>query len=431
LRSRPAFLGTAAILSLWLGAAGAPAATSESTLQVLHWWTSASERKAADVLVRRLAAEGLTWEDAAIPGGAGQGAGKVLRSRLLAGTVPEITQLIGVSIAEWAEAGLLVEFDAVAAAGNWAGVLFPTINTLVRHRGHVVAAPLGIHRINTLFVNLRVFARLGLVPPATWAEFERLAPRLQAQGVVPLAQSSEPWQVATLFENLVLAEGGVALHRELFVRLNPAAAADRRVGAALERLRALKAWMGASVPEQPWTEVVARLARGEAAMLVMGDWAKGELNAAGAVTGTDFACLPAPGTGRQHLYSVDTLSGFAADYAHAAAQDRLASTVMSPATQLEYNALKGSVPVRRDTDPAKLDACARASYAAFARDPAQLAPSLAHRMATDEASKDAIIAELQRFFADERVAPAEVQRRLAAIFRALPARTGAGPTDTR
>ena len=47
------------------------------------------------------------------------------------------------------------------------------------------------------------------------------------------------------------------------------------------------------------------------------------------------------------------------------------------------------------------------------------APSLVHRMATDEASKDAIIAVIHRYFMDETVTPAETQKRLAAMFRTL------------
>jgi glucose/mannose transport system substrate-binding protein len=405
--------------SLVLIGAAARAAAPDDALQVLHWWTSVSERKAADALAARLAAEGVTWQDAAIPGGAGQGAGKVLRSRVLAGNAPEATQIIGVSIGEWAEMGLLLELDGVAAAGHWAQALFPTIHQLIQHRRHVVAAPLGIHRINTLFYNRKLFARFRLAPPQTWAEFERAARTLKAAGIPALAQSSEPWQVAALFEVLVLAEGGPALHRELFVRHNAGAAADRRLLGALERLRTLKGWMATPVEELPWTTVVHQLAQGEAAMLVMGDWARGELSATRPGSDEDGACLPMPGTEKYHLYSVDTLTMFAADYAHMPAQEKLARLIMTPAMQAEYNAIKGSVPVRRDADMSRMDGCARASYAAFAQDAAMQVPSLVHRMATDEASKDAIIAEVHRYFVDDAVTAAQAQRRLGAIFRAL------------
>ena len=394
-------------------------AAANPSLQVLHWWTSAGERHAANVLAARLADEGITWQDAAIPGGAGLGAGKVLRSRVLAGNAPDATQIIGVSIGEWAELGLLLELDNVAGSGNWNRALFPTIRDLVRHRDHVVAAPLGIHRINTLFYNRKLFARLNLAPPANWHELEQTARRLRAAGVAPLVQSSEPWQVATLFENLVLSVSGPEYYRELFVRQSPMAVADPRLAEALQRLRAMKAWMLNPADEQPWTEAVKRFARGEAAMFVMGDWAKAELGEIGQSIDDDFACVPMPGTEKYHLYSVDTLAMFVNDYAHQAAQEKLAKVVVTPLAQQQYALAKGAVPVRRDANPAAMDSCARSSWRSFARGTAAQAPSLVHRMAADEESRDAIIAELHRYYVDDSVSPAETQRRLGGILRTL------------
>ncbi|MBY0557684.1 MAG: ABC transporter substrate-binding protein [Burkholderiaceae bacterium] len=398
-------------------AASSSSSAAPTTLQVLHWWTASSERKAANALAARMADEGLEWKDAAIPGGAGLGAGKVLKSRVLAGDAPEVTQIIGVSVAEWAELGLLLEIDNVAAAANWNAVLFPTISNLIRHRKHVVAAPLGIHRINTLFYNRSILAQHKLAPPQNWAEFQNVVLRLKAAGVQPLAQSSEAWQVAALFENLVLAESGPEFYRDLFVRRDPAAAADRRTAEALERLRTVKGWISNQLDERPWPEVVRQFARKDAAMMIMGDWAKPELVERGMVLDEDFACGTAPGTGRYHLYSVDTLTMFAGDYRHMPAQERMARLLVTPAVQAEYNQLKGAVPVRRDADVSRMDSCARASWRSFAQGAAAQAPSLVHRMATEETSRDAIIAEIHRFFLDDKATPAEAQRRLGALFR--------------
>jgi len=399
--------------------AGAPPAAS---LQVLHWWTSASERRAANLLAARLRDEGVEWKDGAIPGGAGLGAGKVLKSRVLARDSPDATQIIGASIGEWAELGLLLEFDGVASAGAWSGALFPTIYTLVQHRKHVVAAPLGIHRINTLFYDRKLFARLKLAPASNWADFERLARELRAAGVVPLVQSSEAWQVATLFENLVLAESGPEYYRDLFVRHSAPAVMDKRLIEALLRLRTMKGWMQAPA-EEAWTDAVRRFARHEAAMLVMGDWAKAELNEWGYATDDEFSCAAMPGTGKVHLYSVDTLAMFTNDYARSPAQEKLARLVATPAVQQKYNAIKGSVPVRRDADPARMDTCARDSWTTFAKGAQVQAPSLVHRMAADEESRDAIIAEVHRFFMDDSVTAQDTQRRLAAILRTFNLRT--------
>lgn len=412
-------LSTCCALLLAASVQAATVPSAPASLQVLHWWTSASERRAANVLAARLGEEGVEWKDGAIPGGAGLGAGKVLKSRVIAGNAPDATQIIGVSIGEWAELGLLLELDSVAAAGNWSNVLFPTIRTLVQHRKHVVAAPLGLHRINTLFYNRKLFARLNVTPPVTWPEFEQLARRLRAAGVVPLVQSAEPWQVATLFENLVLAESGPDYYRELFVRLSPQAATDHRLAEALGRLRIMKGWMGGPPQELPWTEVVRRFARKEGAMMIMGDWAKAELNESGYATDDEFSCAATPGTDKLHLYSVDTLAMFANDYTRQAAQEKLAKLTVTPLVQQQYNNAKGSATVRRDADPATMDSCARASWTTFAKGAPVQAPSLVHRMAADEESRDAIIAEVQRYFADDTVTAADVQKRLAAVLRTL------------
>ncbi|WP_231502023.1 ABC transporter substrate-binding protein [Herbaspirillum sp. RV1423] len=392
---------------------------SQQSLQVLHWWTSVGERKAVGVLISKLAEQNIQWRDAAIPGGAGIGAGKVLKSMVLAGHAPEVTQLNGVIFGEWADLGLLLELDNVAVQGNWQKLLFPTAWSLLNNHGHVVAAPLGIHRINNLYYNLAIFNRLGLSVPRTWDEFEQVAVKLKRAGVVPLAQSSESWQVATLFETLVLAESGPAYYRQLFVDLNQRAFADARLLHALRRLRGLKQAMSAPVRERPWTEVAREFADGDAAMFIMGDWAKGEFNAWGLNADQQFGCAAVPGTADYHLYSIDTLAMFADDYSHQPAQEVLAQIAMSPAVQSDYNKFKGAIPVWRSPDTSRMDSCAQNSWRVFSKGATYQAPSLVHRMAADETTKDAIVAELRRFFVDDQISEVETQRRLAAIARAL------------
>lgn len=387
-------------------------------LQVLHWWKSTSERKAVDVLAAKLATESVAWRDGVIPSGSGVGASIVLRSRILAGDAPEVAQLNGVLLNEWDQLGLLLDIDLIATSANWDKLLFPTVLTLIRPHGHFIAAPLGIHRINTLFFNRSLFTQLGLNPPQTWQEFETIAAKLQKQGVVPLAQSSEPWQVVSLFETLVLAEAGAAYYRELFVKKNADAFGDARLARALEHLRYLKKWMPNPVQERTWTEVTRQFADGNAAMMIMGDWAKAELNAWGLSTDTHFGCLAVPETSNYHLYDIDTLAMLANTKSFRPAQEKLARLVMSDAVQLEYNQLKGSIPVLRNPDISKMDSCNRASWKLFASGPQVQVPSLAHRMAADEVTRDAIIAEVHQYFLNNQLSTAETQRRLARIARA-------------
>lgn len=397
-----------------------PAALAQTqTLQVLHWWKSTSEHNAINVLAAKLGEESIEWKDALIPGGSGVGASIVLKSRVLANDAPQAAQLNGLAtIGEWSDLDLLRELDGVAAAGKWEKLLQPAVMTLIQRRGHVIAAPLGIHRINTLFYNRKLLAQFNIAPPRSWDEFERAAARLQQGGVVALAQSSEPWQVGTLFETLVLAEGGAGYYGDLFVRKDARAFADPRLAHALTRLRTLKKYMAAPVQERPWNEVARQLADGGAAMMVMGDFVKGELNAWGYLTDGMFGCVGAPDTAALFLYDVDTLVMLAGDSARRPTQEKLAQLVVSAATQADYNQIKGSIPVLRNPDLAKMDSWSRASWKLFARGAEVQVPSLTHRMATDEMTRDAMVAAVHRFFVDDTISVAEVQRRLGLIAAA-------------
>jgi glucose/mannose transport system substrate-binding protein len=408
--------GRALLLLVW--ASGLPVQAQMLPVDVLHWWTSASERRAADQLSAHLAANGVQWKDAVIPGGGGMAAVKVLKSRVLMGDPPDVAQLIGTTLTDWADGGLVLSLNGVAARQRWAQVMFPTVMEVVSYRSDVVAAPVGIHRINTLLYSRRIFNRLGVQPPKNWGEFEATARKLSLMGIKPLVWSDEPWQIATVFESVLLGEAGASLYRELIVQRKSSAWMDPRVERALTRLRGLRALSGDKMVEKTWTDSARELLIDGAAMMIMGDWAKGELMAWGASPDRDFGCVAVPGTATMHLYSVDTLAMLLSQRQREATQEKVAELVVALPAQLAYNRIKGSVPVRRDVDPSTLDSCARDSWETFAAPANARLPSLAHRMAADEATKDAVAQTLWRFVTDPRMETAEAQRRLAAVIRA-------------
>jgi glucose/mannose transport system substrate-binding protein len=386
-------------------------------VQVLNWWASDSERKATKVIAAKLKDANIAWRDDVIPSGSGIGASIVLRSRMLVNDPPYVAQVSSNVIREWAPLGLLLDLDKVAEDGKWDARLLPAISSLITPAGHVMAAPLGIHRFNMLFFNRRLFNKFDLAPPLTWSDFERAAVKLQNAGIVVLAQSSEPWQISILFEVLVLAEGGAAFHNELFIKGNASAFSDPRMSAALTHLRALKKWMSKPVLEQAWPEETRQLADGKAAMMIMGDWAKGELNAWGLVTDDAFGCTPVPGTEKYHLFNVDTLVMLSTLKSHRKQQEKLADVVMSPAIQSQYNQIKGSIPVLKNPPLAAMDSCARASWNLFSNDSAAQVPSMLISM--DESVGRAVIAEVHRFFIDDQISVADTQQRLGNVSRAL------------
>ena len=398
--------------------------TAAQPLDVMHWWTSTSERSAADQLAAAFAAQGLQWEDAAVPGGGGVAAMKVLKSRVISGDAPAAAQVIGKTLTDWADLGLVLPLDAVAQRGRWAQVLFPTVLDVVTHGDRVIAAPIGVHRGNVLVWQRRLFTRLGLAEPKRWADIEAAAVKLRAAGIRPIAWSDEPWQVATVFEAVLLAEAGAPLYRELVTARNPQAWDDVRVERALARLRWLHDLNGPEPKSEPgWTDTTRALFNQQAGMLLNGDWVKGELMAWGARPDADFGCTPVPGTRGVHLYSIDTLAMLAGPAAQKptrqATQEKAAEILTSVATQRAYNRIKGAVPVRQDADTAGMDLCALDSFTTFSDRRAERVPSLAHRMAADDATKDAIADAVQRFLMNPATSPADARRRLVAVVRSV------------
>jgi glucose/mannose transport system substrate-binding protein len=106
-------------------------------------------------------------------------------------------------------------------------------------------------------------------------------------------------------------------------------------------------------------------------MQIMGDWAKSEWTAAGKTAGTDYECVPFPGTDGSFTYNIDSLAMFklarrTTPLATMPRSDDLAKVALEPEFQYVFNQNKGSIPVRNDLDMSKFDSCAQASAKDFA-----------------------------------------------------------------
>lgn len=408
----------ATLLAMTLATA-AESATAQP-MEVLHWWTSEGERAAASILRDSVTAQGVEWQDQAIHGGAGESAMAVLKAQIIAGELPDVAQIIGPNIQHWSDLGYLEPLDAWD--DTWPGTYYPTIDALTMANGVRSAVPVSIHRINWLWLNAAVYREHNLTPPTTWSQVFQDAEVLKAAGVIPLAHGGQPWQTATLFETLLLSVAGPAFYRDYFVDMDPTALQDPRVAEALTLLRQLKGIMDDNIHNRQWQEAIQMVHTGEAAMQVMGDWAKAELQAMGGTVGEDFLCMPVPGTAQNHLYSIDTLVFFVQpDATEADAQAAFGKGILDADAQLSFSARKGTIPVRSDLPLDQLDDCAQTSAHVFreAESAGLLAPSVAHSMATSPIIEGAIFDALHRFFRDDTLSAATTQQQLARLMGVL------------
>ena len=403
---------------LALAAAGLLGATAARAgeVEVLHWWTSGGEAKAAAELKATLQKKGHTWKDFAVAGGGGDSAMTVLKSRVVSGNAPAAAQIKGPSIQEWAREGVLANIDATAKANKWDELLPAVIASGLKYKGSYVAAPVNVHRVNWLWFNPEALKKAGAKPPTTWDEFFAAAEALKKAGVIPVAHGGQNWQDFTTFESVALGVGGADFYKKAFVQLDPATLKSPTMTKVLDTFKKVKGYTDKNAPGRDWNLATAMVIKGEAGMQLMGDWAKGEFIAAGKKPGADFGCIAAPGTAKSFTYNVDSFAMFQLKNAdNAKAQQDLAAAIMSPEFQEVFNLNKGSIPVRMGMKLDKFDDCAKTSAADFnaSAKAGSLVPSVAHGMAVPSAVEGAIKDVVSQFWNDDKMSSAQAMDRIA------------------
>lgn len=397
---------------LALSAGGASAAPQ---VEVLHYWTSGGEARSVAELKKALTSKGVAWKDFAVAGGSGENASTALKARVMSGTAPTAAQVKGPAIQEWGKEGVLANIDAVAVAEKWDTLLPPVVASIMKYKGSYVAAPVNVHRVNWLWVNPAVLKKAGAKAPATMDEFFAAADKIKAAGLIAVAHGGMPWQDTTVFESVALGVGGAEFYKKALVQLDQAALTGPVMLKTFETLGRIKTYIDRDAPGRDWNLATAMVINGKAGMQFMGDWAKGEFAAAGKKAGTDYLCLPAPGTAASYTFNVDSMLMFKKNRAEEQkSQLVLASAIMSPEFQEVFNLNKGSIPVRAGVSKAKFDSCALQSMADMdaSNKSGGLVPSLSANMAVGSAAQGAIMDVIARFM-NSNMAPKDAVAALA------------------
>ncbi|WLD58307.1 ABC transporter substrate-binding protein [Salinispirillum sp. LH 10-3-1] len=390
-------------------------------VEVLHWWTSGGEARAISVLKEMVESEGHTWKDFAVAGGGGENAMTVLRARAVSGNPPASAQIKGLEIQEWGDLGFLATLDNVARAEGWDNVLPPVVSDVMKHEGSYVAVPVNVHRVNWMWVNPSALQRAGASVPTTMAELWETAEKLKAAGITPIAHGGQAWQDATTFESIALSVGGPEFFERAFVEHDQAALTGPDMLKTFEEFRKVRNYIDAGSPGRDWNIATAMVIRGEAGMQFMGDWAKGEFSAANMSPGSDYLCVPFPGTDGTFTFNIDSLAMFSQrNTANVEAQQTMARLVLSPEFQETFNLNKGSIPVRLDQNMAPFDECAVSAMNTFqetSQSGSGLVPSMAHGMSTTSAVSGAIFDVVTTYF-NSNMSAQDGVRQLANAVRA-------------
>lgn len=357
-------LKLAAVAAMLMSTTAVGQAWAQSA-EVVHWWTSEAESAGVGVIANAYNAAGGEWVDQAV---AGSGPAKAMAiSRIVGGTPPEAAQFnLGADVDNLVATSSLTALDDIAAAGNWAEIMPPSVYDAISRDGHVYAVPIQLQATNYLFASKAALDQVGAEMPTTWDDFFATADKLREAGIIPYAQAGdrEVWFMNT-FGVVLASVVGIDGWNEFtgpngvdFVRsdaFRPAA----------EILAKLPKYADPGVSGRQWNLTNQMILNGEAGFFFMGGWAIGEIVAAGKVPGEDVLCeigldnSPAVVTGDVWVLPVkgDALTE---------AQTKIAELTTSLDVQAAFTTKMGSLPIRSGVDSSGYNGCATAGAAAIA-----------------------------------------------------------------
>jgi glucose/mannose transport system substrate-binding protein len=403
-------LAVSAGLVAVLGAGPACAQTAD----VMHWWTSGGESRAVAVFAKEYNARGGTWVDDASVGPQAEHAAAL--NRIAGGNPPTAMQWnIGVAVRQLAEQDVLTPLDDLARKGNWLPNLPPLLVKNMTYDDHVIAVPVNLHGANYQFYSVKIFDELKMQPPKTWDEFFALAPKIMAAGYIPLAYGANAQQVDWLFEALLVGVGGKDLYSKVWVDHDAESAGGADMVRVFDLMGKLRQFVDAGSPNRKWNDTLALVETNKAALMIVGDWAKGDFAAAGKQLGTDYGCQMAPGNQDAYVMTVDVFvfpKNSKPD--QQAAQDKLAQLMMDPAVQTRFNAFKGALPAQLDANIADLDACAQLGQKVLAGGVTNQLPNFALAFSPD--TQGQIEDLLVSYWANTVASPADAAKQFSTII---------------
>ncbi|WLR61340.1 ABC transporter substrate-binding protein [Guptibacillus hwajinpoensis] len=360
-------------------------ASKEEVLDIFSWWTGAGEEDGLNALIDLFKEEypDIEVENAAVAGGAGTNAKAVLASRMQGNDPPATFQVHGGSELNdgWVAADKMEALNDLYESEGWGDKFPEDLIDLVSKDGDIYSVPVNIHRGNVLWYNTSVFEENGVEPPATFDEFFAAADQLQEAGVTPLALGDkEPWTATHLFETALLGTLGADDYKKLFT--GEMSFSDPKVKEAAENFKKMISYVNEDHSSRNWQDASQLVADGEAAMNVMGDWAKGYfVNDLNLKVKEDFGWRATPGTDGMFMVITDTF-GLPKGVSNPEDVKKFLSVLGSVEGQDAFNPLKGSIPARVDADLSNYDEYGKETIEDFKN--ASLAPSLAHGSAAPE-----------------------------------------------
>ncbi len=351
-------------------------------LEIFSWWAG-DEGPALQALIKKYQEQNpnVNVIDATVTGGSGVNAKAVLKTRMLGNEPPDSFQVHSGQelIGTWVKADRMEDLTFLFKEQGWMDAFPKGLIKLIGTDKGIWSVPVTIHRSNVLWYVPANLKKWGVTAPKTWAEFLTIAPKLEKEGVVPLALA-ENWTVNHLWESVALASLGADKWDALWAGKLRFDSPD--VVKAWELFGKILKYTNADASSLSWQQATDMVITGRAAFNIMGDWAAGYMSTTKKmVPGKDFGWAASPDTSGEFMFLSDSfgLPKGAPDRDNAIAWLKI---IGSKEGSDAFNPLKGSISPRMDSDLSKYNAYLQSAAADFKKD--IVVGSLAHGVAANE-----------------------------------------------
>jgi len=373
-----------------------PSVSYTSQMEIYSWWGGGNELASLQALYAIYNREYPEVEiiNAGVADTAGLNTRDIMNQRLQNGNPPDSFQIhLGRELIDtYAIPGFMEPLDFLYEAEGWNDISPSDLLSIASWDGHPWSVPVNIHRSNVLWCHSKLFQEAGIdTPPETIDEFITAAARLKDAGYAGLSfGESGPGFTANTFENILPAFMTPDQYRGLWSGDTDWGGPE--VETALIFLKeVLENFANEDYLQADWMEATLHVERGEAGMLIMGDWqpawfAERDFS--------DYIWAPVMDTQGTWVLISDSF-GLPKGAPHRENVVNWLRVIGSKEGQENFNVIKGSIPARTDIDPTKFDAYQQSAMKDFAVD--ELVPSVVHGAAANNAWADEFVMALNTF----------------------------------
>jgi ABC-type glycerol-3-phosphate transport system substrate-binding protein len=253
------------------------------------------------------------------------------------------------------DANRLMPLDDWWAANKMDDAIPASLKPLATYNGKIYAVPMNAHIVG-FFYSPKVMQKVGITTmPTTWDDFLAMCDKIKAAGVAPFALGSKnQWPAQYWFDYLVSRTAGPDYRTQLMA--GKAAYTDPQVAKALDTWKMLidKGYFVKNANAYDWTDAADQVAKGEAAMTLMGTWITGYWDGNGLKAGTDYDFFPFPTIDSSIPVvvhgSIDAWT-IPADTKNKDGAEALLAWFLKPESQAIWAKGQGALAANKNTDP--------------------------------------------------------------------------------